>query len=80
MATILILPASVSREIEKLCRSFLWNGTSGVKARSLVSWREVCNETRAGGLGIRNLALWNIDAIIKNIWRLLVKAESLWVI
>jgi len=53
------LPASVGARIEKLQQDFLWEGISDEFKYHLVSWSNVCTSISEGGLGIKNLVMFN---------------------
>ncbi|XP_062075598.1 uncharacterized protein LOC133779683 [Humulus lupulus] len=77
--SIFVLPQSVVKEIEKLCRSFLW-GSAGLRSKPhLASWKKVCLPKAYGGLGFRDGALWNRAILAKYIWALSEQPEILWV-
>ncbi|XP_074288589.1 uncharacterized protein LOC141613746 [Silene latifolia] len=59
-ARIFILPKAVLNQIDALCRAFLWHGQENKETPTLVSWKQVCKPRRKGGLGLKNLQLWNI--------------------
>jgi hypothetical protein len=44
-----------------------------------VAWDKVCFPKKKGGLGIKNMAIWNQAAMLKHIWSLFAQAGSLWV-
>lgn len=45
----------------------------------MVSWKDVCTPKSEGGLGIKQLGVWNNAAIAKYIWRLHSNAADIWV-
>lgn len=49
--------------------------SSGAK----VSWESVCLPKEEGGLGFRKLKEWNAAAMIRYIWAIASKADSLWI-
>jgi hypothetical protein len=53
------IPASVANRIEKLHRDFLWGGLGDEFKYQLVNWSKVCSPITEGGLGIRNLRIFN---------------------
>jgi hypothetical protein len=53
------IPASVDARIEKLQRDFLWGGIGDEFKYHLVKWSKVCTPVSEGGLGIRNLVVFN---------------------
>ncbi|GKV27960.1 hypothetical protein SLEP1_g37070 [Rubroshorea leprosula] len=46
-----ILPKRVIKEVEKLCSSFLWNGSANNAKEAKVNWPSVCYPKQEGGLG-----------------------------
>ncbi|XP_062089564.1 uncharacterized protein LOC133796097 [Humulus lupulus] len=43
-----------------------------------VAWEDVCKSKAKGGLGIRDVDLWNIAAMGKYVWAVAKNKESLW--
>ncbi|XP_062075075.1 uncharacterized protein LOC133779092 [Humulus lupulus] len=74
-----ILPQSVSKEIEKLCRGFLW-GLNGNRSKiHMVSWEKVCLPKAFGGLGFKEGSKWNQAILAKYVWAISEKRDLLWV-
>ncbi|XP_074318519.1 uncharacterized protein LOC141655332 [Silene latifolia] len=78
-ARIFILPKTVIKKIEGLCRNYLWHGTDNKETPALVSWDQICHKKKHGGLGLRDLHVWNVAAIGKYVWWVAMKADHLWV-
>lgn len=74
-----ILPNKCIKDLEKLCRKFLWSGSADLPKQSKVSWRKVCLPKEEGGLGLKDLRTWNKIYGLKLIWNLFSKSGSLWV-
>lgn len=74
-----ILPKECISQIEKMCNAFLWKGTLEGKYVARVAWEKVSMPKQKGGLGLRNLQLWNRTCTIKLMWLLLFRPESVWV-
>ena len=68
---LLLLPllAGVASRIENIYCNFLWGGIGEEKKFHLVSWNKVCQPVSCGGLGVRNLRLFNKALIGKWLWR-----------
>ncbi|XP_052477259.1 uncharacterized protein LOC128032617 [Gossypium raimondii] len=73
---IFLLPSKVVKKVNKLCSSFLWKGhelsAKGVK----VGWDKVCYPKVEGGLGLKNLSVWNKACMMRCLYLLLIKAWS----
>ena len=44
-----------------------------------MNWSHICKPKKDGGLGVRNLELWNVIAVDKLAWHVCMLHESLWV-
>ncbi|KAL9675480.1 hypothetical protein QQ045_003682 [Rhodiola kirilowii] len=75
---VLCFPKKVIKKITAICRNFLWSGNS-VGKRSLVSWNDVCRPKVSGGLGVKDLGVFNKAIGLGQIWDLLLDKQSLWV-
>ncbi|GKB63681.1 RNA-directed DNA polymerase, eukaryota, reverse transcriptase zinc-binding domain protein, partial [Tanacetum coccineum] len=78
-ASMFILLISISKEVEKLMRDFLWNFRVFKRGKSKVNWCSVCKPKVEGGLGIKSLDSWNIALMSKHVWNIITHKESLWV-
>ena len=47
------------------CRQFLWHGLEENKKGGVVAWQKICKPKREGGLGLKDLKIWNKSAIGK---------------
>jgi hypothetical protein len=68
----------IIRLIEQKLNRFLWCGKD-TKAKAKVSQANVCFPKKEGGLGIKQLEVWNRAAMLSHIWNLFARAGSLWV-
>jgi hypothetical protein len=71
------IPSSVASRIEKLHQDFLWGGIGEEFKYHLVSWSTVCSPISEGGLGIRNLRIFNKTLLGKWLWRYVHEREAL---
>ncbi|XP_021836221.2 uncharacterized protein [Spinacia oleracea] len=62
---IFLLPKSVIKKINAVCRAYLWFGTYDDSRPGPVSWNNLYGSKTQGGLGFRNLAWWNQAAVGK---------------
>lgn len=73
------IPKQTCKEIEKLTRQFVWNGTDDTRHIPLVRWKIVQNAKSDGGLGLRRLDLVNKALFMKLCCNLMTSNNSLWV-
>ncbi|XP_074300904.1 uncharacterized protein LOC141632241 [Silene latifolia] len=78
-ANIFLIPKGVLKQIDNICRNYLWDGTSNYMRVPLVGWDHICTPKSEGGLGIRNSYHWNVATIGKLVWWIYSKPDSLWV-
>ncbi|GJV47845.1 RNA-directed DNA polymerase, eukaryota, reverse transcriptase zinc-binding domain protein [Tanacetum coccineum] len=77
--SVLLIPKTVVKEIDRILKKFLWNHGSEKKGRSKVAWKVVCSPKCEGGLGLKQLGDWNEVLLCKLIWKIVGKKEGLWV-
>ena len=41
-----------------------------------ITWDQVCTHKAAGGLGFRNILLWNVTSLAKYVWAIETKQDS----
>jgi hypothetical protein len=75
----LLLPKTVLRKIDVICRSFLWTGGTTISRKSPISWKKVCRPKTQGGLNLMDLDIWNKVFLLKLLWNICAKTDSLWV-
>ncbi|GFS40543.1 hypothetical protein Acr_00g0069200 [Actinidia rufa] len=76
--SLLTIPKSIASRLEKLMRDFLWNGLENAPGIHLVAWKFLNFPKKGGGLGIRDLVLFNKALLGKWIWRFAVGEDKLW--
>ncbi|XP_049391971.1 uncharacterized protein LOC125856458 [Solanum stenotomum] len=72
------IPSEVVKILDKLRRDFLWQGSKIEKSFNLVKWSAVQQSKSFGGLGVRNLKLYDKSLLIKWLWRFTQANQSLW--
>jgi hypothetical protein len=66
----------MAKRIEKLQRDFLWGGLKEEFKYHLVNWDKVCSPISEGGLGIRNLRVFNQALLGKWVWHYVHEREA----
>lgn len=74
-----VLPKHFLKIVEAICRAFLWQGTYFSSKPGYAAWEKVCAAKKEGGLGIRNIQVWNIAALGKFVWEIARKQDTMWV-
>jgi hypothetical protein len=62
----------------RIQRNFLWGGGSNDTKICWVKWEQICLPTDKGGLGVKNLELFNIALLSKWKWRFLSESDAIW--
>ncbi|GKD44979.1 RNA-directed DNA polymerase, eukaryota, reverse transcriptase zinc-binding domain protein, partial [Tanacetum coccineum] len=77
--SVFLLPKAVVIDIEKLFKRFLWNSGESCKGKAKVAWKDVFKPKDQGGMGFKSLEVWNKTLLVKHLWNVASKKESLWV-
>ncbi|XP_071697814.1 uncharacterized protein [Rutidosis leptorrhynchoides] len=72
-----VLTSDSNADILDFC-GFLWCQDISSKGKAKVAWKDVCIPKDQGGLGLRPLRDWNETLMVKQIWRIVAKEDSLW--
>jgi hypothetical protein len=71
-------PSGIISQIESLFKNFLWGGSDEAKKIHWVKWDKICKAKERGGLGVRDVRVFNIALLGKWWWRIKNEKESLW--
>ena len=74
-----IIPKFTCYKIEQMFSGFLWSGSDVNARRAKVGWKALCLPKVEGGIGLRRVKDWNDAAIMKHIWNLFYRKDSIWV-
>ncbi|KAL7238210.1 hypothetical protein ACSBR2_004331 [Camellia fascicularis] len=78
-SSLFILPKKIIGDIESILRSFLWSGVELKKHSAKIAWKYICRHKNEGGLGFKDLEIWNKAAIAKHVWYLFSGGDcSMW--
>ncbi|GJY35773.1 RNA-directed DNA polymerase, eukaryota, reverse transcriptase zinc-binding domain protein [Tanacetum coccineum] len=77
-ASVFLLPITVIKDINKLLKNFLWSQNDTTKGKAKVAWSTICNPKDQGGLGLKDLQVWNQALLSKHVWNIAGLKESLW--
>lgn len=73
------LPKACVAKINSMCSVFLWRGNLEASNTARVAWSTVTKPKVEGGLGVRDLLMWNKACCLRLIWLLFFRPESVWV-
>lgn len=74
-----VLSHNTIKELNKVIRLFFWGHVGDKKQMSLIAWEKICQPYEKGGLGIRNLKLFNQSLVLKAVWQVASNCDRLWV-
>lgn len=69
----LLLPKTVEKQLQSVFCNFLWGGNDVVRKIAWLRWEEVCRSKKEGGLGVKNLSMFNRALLKKWVWRFLTE-------
>ena len=70
-------PASLCEELSHIIRNFWWGDEDDRRKTHWLAWDKLTRPKGEGGMGFRNLRLFNQALLTKKAWRLVVNPESL---
>lgn len=71
------LPESVCEDLNKLTRNFWWGADSSRQRTHWKSWDSLTKPKQCGGMGFREIRLFNQALLARQAWRLLEFLDSL---
>ena len=67
----------LTEHINSLIRKLWWGSKRGQRKPAWVSWKTMCKPKHMGGIGFRDIELFNLALLARQVWRLLQDPESL---
>ncbi|KAL4368506.1 hypothetical protein GQ457_05G022370 [Hibiscus cannabinus] len=60
-----LLPCSLVEEMSRSIRRFWWSGKGSARGWPFVAWADLCQSKAAGGMGFKDLHLFNIALLVR---------------
>jgi len=78
MMSLFPFPKNIEKKINRLRRTFLWQGNKEKGGYKMVKWDALTLNRIQGGLGLKNPSLQNSCLLQKWLWRFCTKDRALW--
>jgi hypothetical protein len=73
------IPKKTIQIVTATIRKFLWAKLDKDKYISFIAWDKICREMEQGGLGVRDLKLFNEALLLKIVCQLAGSHDKIWV-
>ena len=72
------IPKSVEERLKRIQRRFLWGGGLEQKRIAWIKWDQVCMPKEKGGLGIKDIRIFNLALLGKWKWNYMQEKGEIW--
>lgn len=70
------VPTTIIKEIESMTAKFWWGGSDNIRKLHWKSWKYLTLPKDRGGMGFRDLTLFNKALLAKHVWRMISNPDT----
>lgn len=74
---VMLLPTKTTNDLKALMRKFFWGKIDRQRFMSFIAWAKICQPFDQGGLGIRDIKLFNEALVLKAVWQVASNSDRL---
>jgi hypothetical protein len=72
-----LLPKGLCNQLDSMISKFWWGSTTDRRKIHWVNWKKTCKQKKMGGMGFRDLGVFNEALLAKQGWRIMTEPTSL---
>ncbi|TYH01218.1 hypothetical protein ES288_A09G040100v1, partial [Gossypium darwinii] len=75
--SVFLAPKGTIEELHSQMGRMWWTNNDKMRGWAMMAWRKMCHPKGMGGMGFRNLHLFNLALLGRQVWRLMSQQDTL---